>query len=346
MTRKKTARLAHIEQETPARAPSGWREVQDSISESAGIALLLVEGHQPPALLVTNNNSICETLQSSPELVRQCDPYCGVAHERATNQGEVVHYRCHAGLQCFALPLEIGGEIGGRNLAVIGGRAFSTGADYRDFVERVRTGDLRDLNTDELFRNVIFADEADLDHAALAVSRSVAEFHRIPVSDETAEPKPPTAQTGSPGEAEQRADGEFVAPPITIEPRGRFADSVRRFAEQIDAAEPSQIYESILAQSAELLRAERGSLWLFDENANELIIKAARGIPTSANEIGSIRAGEGIAGSVINLGQPLLSTIDALGRESLPERKYKTRSFISYPIAIGARKNWSAERGG
>src|SRR6185437_6081792 len=300
MTRKKTARLAHIEQELPARAPSGWREVQDSISESAGIALLLVEGHQPPALVVTNNNSICETLQSSPELVRQCDPYCGVAHERATNQGEVVHYRCHAGLQCFALPL----EIGGRNLAVIGGRAFSTGADYRGFVERVRAGDLEELDAEKVFRNVIFADEADLDHAALTVSRAVAEFHRIPVPDERAESELQAAQTRRPGAAEQRVDKEFVAPPITIEPRGRFADSVRRFAEQIDAAEPSQIYESILAQSAELLRAERGSLWLFDENANELIIKAARGIPTSANEIGSIRAGEGIAGSVINLGQP------------------------------------------
>ena len=29
-------------------------------------------------------------------------------------------------------------EIAGRSLAVIGGRAFSTGADYRDFVERAR----------------------------------------------------------------------------------------------------------------------------------------------------------------------------------------------------------------
>ncbi len=345
MTKKKTARLAAIEQETPERAPSGWREVQDSISESAGIALLLVEGHQPPALIVTNNNSICETLQSSPELVRQCDPYCGVAHERATNQGEVVHYRCHAGLQCFALPREIGGE----KLAVIGGRAFSTGADYRGFVDRVRAGDLSELDTEKVFRNVIFADEADLDHAALRVSRAAAEFHEVPVSGETPESKPRAAETSF-GGTEQPIESEFIAPPISNEPRGRFADSVRRFAEQIDAAEPSQIYESILAQSAELLGAERGSLWLFDENANELNIKAARGIPARASEIQSIRVGEGIAGSVIDVGQPLLSTIDALGRESLPERKYKTRSFISYPIAIGARKigvlNVADKRGG
>jgi diguanylate cyclase (GGDEF)-like protein len=53
---------------------------------------------------------------------------------------------------------------------------------------------------------------------------------------------------------------------------------------------------------------------------------------------------------VISQGEPLLSTIDALGRESLPERKYKTPSFISYPIAIGPRKigllNVADKRGG
>jgi len=348
MTKKKPARLARIEQETPERAPSGWRELQDSVASSAGIALLLVEGHQPPALAITNNNSICETLQSSPEYGRLCDPYCGAAHDRATSEGEVVHYRCHAGLQCFALPL----KISGRSLAVIGGRAFSAGADYRAFVERVREGDLRDLETGELFRNVIFADEADLDHAALKVSRAVEEFHEGAVSDVNSQPvaKVTTIVTSAaPSQATVEPDADAI-PKVVLERHGLFTDSIRRFAEQIDAAEPSQIYESILAQSAELLNAERGSLWLFDETSNELIIKAARGIPASTQEIANIPAGEGIAGSVISRGQPLLSTIEALGRESLPERKYKSPSFISYPIAIGARKigvlNVADKRGG
>ena len=343
MTKKKPARLAHIEQETPERAPSGWRELQDAVAGSAGIALLLVEGYQPPALAATNNNSICETLQSSAEHVRLCDPYCGAAHSRATSEGEVVHYRCHAGLQCFALPV----KIGERTLAVIGGRAFSTGADYRGFVERVRTGDLRDLETDEVFRNVIFADEADLDHAALRVSRAAEEFREVAPPATTTE----SAEAGSPEQAEPAEVQPLLAPVhIAVETRNRFADSIRRFAEQIDAAEPSQIYEAILAQSAELLNAERSSLWLLDETASELNIKAARGIPTSANQIERVRVGEGIAGSVISAGQPLLSTIDALGRESLPERGYKTPSFISYPIAIGPRKigvlNVADKRGG
>ena len=178
MTRKKLAQLKPIPQEQLEGAPRRWRDLQQSIADASGIALLLVEGYQPPALAVSNNNSICQALQSSPELVRLCDPYCGRAHQRATSEGAVVHYRCHAGLQCFSLPVELSGQ----QLAVIGGRAFSTSNDYREFVERVRDGDLRDMPSDELFRNVIFADEADIDHVALKVSRAAEALARLQAS--------------------------------------------------------------------------------------------------------------------------------------------------------------------
>lgn len=347
MTRKKIARLAPIQQEVPEQAPRGWGEVQQSIAEDSGLALLLVEGYQPPALVVSNNNSICAAMQSSPEHVRLCDPFCGLAHKRATNEDAVVHYRCHAGLQCFALPV----EINKRQLAVIGGRAFSSSKDYREFVERVRAGDLQELASDELFRNVIFADEGDLDHAALRLGRAVEEFREKPVDEPPVKLalKEEIAASDEPVQAVEDRRVER-APYVGLDRRAPFADSIRRFAEQIDAAEPSQIYESILAQSADLLEAERGSLWLFDEESNQLNIKAARGIPVGQRDIEAIRVGEGIAGSVISAGQPLVTTIDALGRQSLPERNYKTKSFISYPITIGARKigvlNVTDRRGG
>jgi diguanylate cyclase (GGDEF)-like protein len=339
MSEKKFARMAPIMQEEPERAPQGWAPVQQSIAESSGIALLLVEGYQPPALAIANNNSICEALQSSPEHVRLCDPFCGIAHNRATASHAVVHYRCHAGLQCFALPVAISSE---RKLVVIGGRAFASGSDYRDFVERVRAGDLQDVASDELFRNVIFADEADLDHAALKLSRAAQRFSQEPASEspravEQAEPeqKVSKAEERSAPIEERRVESE---PYVGLDRRAPFADSIRRFAEQIDASEPARIYDSILAQSADLLKAERGSLLLFDENANELTMKAGRGIPVPMSEVVGIRMGEGIAGSVLSEGRPLVTTIDALGKESLPERRYRTKSFISYPIAIGPRK--------
>jgi len=64
-----------------------------------------------------------------------------------------------------------------------------------------------------------------------------------------------------------------------------------------------------------------------------LTMTASRGIRASISEVGSIGLGEGIAGSVLRQGQPVVASIDELGRTSLPERGYKTKSFISYPIS-------------
>jgi len=340
--RAKAAIPQEVPAEVPERAPKGWAQIQTSIAESAGLSLLLLEGHQPPALAIANNNSICEALQSSPDHAGLCDPFCGTAHKRAISANTITHYRCHAGLQCFAMPVEIDSR---RQLAVIGGRAFVSSADYRELAERFRSGDLKDLASDNLFRNVIFADEADLDHAALRVTRAAKEFtEQSPIEDPGEDVAPSAVQ---PGEALSVTESQ---PPQTedrrseaglrrgLDRRAPFADSIRRFTEQIDASEPAQTYASILKQAAELVRAERCSLLLFDESANQLTMTAARGIPASISEVGPISMGEGIAGSVLRDGRPMVASIDDLGRTSLPERGYKTKSFISYPIAIGNRK--------
>src|SRR5438128_11171930 len=104
--KNKTAKRSVSEQEVPDRAPKGWAGVQKSIAQSSGLALLLVDGYQPPALVVANNNSICHALRSSPDYVGLCDPYCAAAHSRATGANGIIHYRSHARLQFFAMPVE------------------------------------------------------------------------------------------------------------------------------------------------------------------------------------------------------------------------------------------------
>jgi diguanylate cyclase (GGDEF)-like protein len=324
-------------------SPAGWGERQQEIAESSGISLLLVEGYQPPALSIANNNSICEALQSSPAHVKLCDPYCGEAHARATAAGGITHYRCHAGLHCFALPVEIDET---RPLAVIGGRAFVHGSDYRATAERFRSGDLQELMSDEIFRNVIFADEADLDHVALRVSKAAAtpaklelppprgtrdQFVSESSPQEITNPAP-HAPEDLPARLELQPIAREVNDPLTL------ADSIRRFAEQIDASDPAQTYESIVERSADLLRAERSSLLLLDESQSQLTMTAARGIPAAVSDVAPIFVGQGIAGSVMRENRPLVATIDELGQLSSPERRYKTKSFISYPITIGPRR--------
>jgi diguanylate cyclase (GGDEF)-like protein len=338
MKDKSLKRTSGIVQLVSERAPEGWADIQNEIAAASGISLVLVEGKQPPALTIANNNSICEAFQASRDYGSLCDPFCGAAHERALDANAITHYRCHAGLHCFAMPVEIESE---RKLAMIGGRAFVSSADYRKLAERFRSGDLKTLSSDDLFRNLIFADEAGLDHAALRVARAAAEFEKEQVEDAAAiEPAPETEPEEItdvvPGPDVDRRTGENLR--RGLDRRAPFADSIRRFTEQIDASEPEQTYQSILAQAADLVSAERGSLLLFDEAANHLTMTASRGIKTPISEVPPIAMGEGIAGSVLREGRARLASIDDLGNSSLPERGYKTGSFISYPISIGARR--------
>jgi len=330
MNEKRVAQSEPIVQEVPEHAPKGWAAVQKSIADSSGISLLLVDGYQPPALALSNNNSICQALQSSPQHVGLCDPYCGVAHSRVAAENSVVHYRCHAGLQCFAIPVQIEGQ----RLSVIGGRAFVSSADYRKTAERFRSGDLRSLHSEELFRNVIFADEADLDHAALRVSRAAREFGKEPLREETAASVSETATQSALAKDRRRK----IEPNRLLDRRAPFADSIRKFAEEIDASDPRNTYESILAQAADLVKAERASLLLFDEAANVLTVTAARGMRDPVNAVPPIQPGEGIAGNVLSEGRAFVGDIEQLGIRSVPGRGYKTRSFLSYPITIGNRK--------
>jgi diguanylate cyclase (GGDEF)-like protein len=172
--------------------PDGWAEAQESLSAASGLSLLLIEGHQPPALLVSNNNSICRAFQSSPDYVQLCDPFCGVAHERAVKAQGVVHYRCHAGLHCFTMPVGLDEK---RQLAVIGGRAFLTSADYRALAERFRTGDLQDLLSGDIFQNVIFAARQDLEDLARSIeetTKRLSKGQRTGMSATT--PPPPVSK--------------------------------------------------------------------------------------------------------------------------------------------------------
>jgi diguanylate cyclase (GGDEF)-like protein len=485
-------------------APNGWAEAQDSLAAASGLSVLLVGGPQPPALCVSNNNSICHAFQSSPKHVRLCDPYCGQAHERALKAGTATHYRCHAGLHCFTMPVQI--SKGKKKLAVIGGRAFLTSADYRVLAERFRVGDLQELLTSDLFKNVVFASRQDLDDLAGQVAEAAAQFKpgkaeteaqtaaKIEREESSApeaskderdalaplpaasfqEAQPPsTARVGlfhsryfQPGGAFSEACGTALdslaqkyqlkslallmrdknslvfacgkgrfelAPPhveiglkdarlgvvskartslplneeaegykpaasrqestdasktaelfplvvgdevkaallvagttltdekraaisnycrdialplevmrlrTELEQRTMFTDYLQSFTERIYSLEPADTYHSILYHSAELLRAERGSLLLFDEASNELSVKAALGLNADARSQTRIRLGDGVAGGVMLAGRPLVvRDLRASGHKPAPpEHRYKTNSFISFPISIGGRK--------
>jgi diguanylate cyclase (GGDEF)-like protein len=528
------------QRKTSAALPHGWAEVQEGLASGGGLALLLVEGRQPPALAVANNNSICQAFQSSPAHAHLCQPFCGEAHARAFEAGRAVQYRCHAGLHCFTAPVQLGGE---KPLAVIGGRAFLRVADYRALAERIRAGDLTDLLSADLFANVIFASRQDLEELAARVAEAAEVFaksrakkresqpsahdavehepssagtdgipgelllevtseakplatnghHKTELNDkpkaeaaseavsehaqeatikttgDVADATPPAPLDDSPstpprpratysgGTLEEacrravrtlsdeygieslalmlRADDSFYSTCVTglfektpprvalkpkeirlllaatkadsiavpaggrtsskhedavelfplvvgeeikgallvgdpdlsdeqrgalaafcrdismplelsrlreeLERRVRAATQLRAFTEVVNSARPEEAYTTILRHSAELLKAERGSLLLFDERAGELAVKAAVGPRAEVTRETRVRLGEGVAGTVLREGRPAVvrdvTKVSGYLAAS-PERSYKTKSFISYPIVVGGRK--------
>ena len=331
-------------QERREDAPPAWLELQDSLAESSALALLLVDGYQPPAVAVSNNNSICHTFQSSPEFVRLCDPYCGVAHSRATEAGGTVEYKCHAGLACFAKSLELGGK---KKLAVIGGRAFVTSADYQRLVERFRTGDLQDIVSDEVFGNILFSETQRLAELAQRVDRAAQRLRTASSNGsgdvEAVTPhstERPNAVSVSQHEAQPDLQDEIQRLRRELEYRASFTNSLQHFLERISCTDPVKTYNSIVSNSKELLQSERASLMVLDETASQLILKAASGLAADPDSVPAVRVGEGISGEVIDTGKPVLVTdLRMAGRKAAPpERRYKTNSFISYPIMISERK--------
>ncbi len=349
-----TAVSLEIPQEKRGDVPEEWIEKQREIANEAGLAVLLVDGYQPPALVVSHNNSICHSFQSSAKLVSLCDPFCGAAHRRATSAGTRVDYKCHAGLQCFAKPL----RIGNRKLVAIGGRAFVTGSDYRSLVERFRAGELNELLPGNPFDNVIFAEPEKLEQLDRRLDKATRRFDTDHVGTDTraASGNSASLETFSasqkPEESTEQANGGGTSKPPSnelqrevdrlrgeLQYRATVDESLQGFLERINSTDARQTYESILKNSKELLRAERASLWAFDETADEIILRARHGLPDEIEMDARQRLGKGISSRALESGQPLLvENIDASDFEQTPSRNYRTKSFISYPLSIGSRK--------
>jgi diguanylate cyclase (GGDEF)-like protein len=230
--------------------PPRWEQAQAALSAESGLALLLVDGPQPPQLSVSNNNSICHALQSSPAHRHLCDPYCGEAYRRTRAAGERADYRCHAGLHCFTTTVGAGESS---DISIIGGRAFLSAADYRALVERFRAGDLRDLLSPDLFSNVLFSSQAEIDRLAARVAETFAE-----VSSALSKLEPPSAAgraaLPAAAEATSAARGESTDDSRAAEmfpPGATLEDACRRMLEELAAAHK-------LVSAALLLRKNGG----------------------------------------------------------------------------------------
>ncbi len=122
--------------------------------------------------------------------------------------------------------------------------------------------------------------------------------------------------------------------------RGRLERAVQKFNESVKDIDTDDFWASLVQISAELMRAERSSLLVYDEKSNCLSIKSTMNARTDIIKKGGENLGERIARKVLQTGKPLV-VIDIRKTEisTAPvEWNYKSNSFISYPIMIRRRK--------
>ncbi len=121
-----------------------------------------------------------------------------------------------------------------------------------------------------------------------------------------------------------------------LEKQSWLAKAVQKFNQSLEISDSADYWTFLAQTSTELMKAERGSLLVFDENEQNLIVKAAIGGSfDSENNIGNR-----IAKNVLASGKPLVvKDIKMTKLAAIPsDYSYKSNSFISYPIMIGERK--------
>lgn len=135
-----------------------------------------------------------------------------------------------------------------------------------------------------------------------------------------------------------------------VSKRDWLAQAVRRFNESLKKIDTDDFWSHVTQISAELLQAERASLLIPGSKPENLLAKAAIG--ARVNLFTEQAVGSRVSKLVLEEGTPVVvSDIHNVAMSPAPsEWKYKTSSFISYPITIGDRKiavlNFTDKAGG
>ena len=116
--------------------------------------------------------------------------------------------------------------------------------------------------------------------------------------------------------------------------------AVRQFNENLKNIDSEDFWTHLTNISASLLKAERSSLLVYDEKSDSFIVKAATGIKADFIKNKRAQMGERVSRNVLDGGAAVVvENVRNIKLQRAPEDwLYKSDSFISYPIMIGARK--------
>lgn len=329
MAKQVVKKAKSSEEETRPENPLAvWLRLQKSLAEKSGVALSTLSRDGAVIGRIENDNSICQALRGSLDYSPLCAADCSSAYSKALETGNSLHFSCHAGLHCFAIPV----SIDRKQLVILGGRAFSSTVEYTEFLRN--HSELEAVASGECLKNIKFIDTRELGEAADLVA-STALYHFRSEGKKAATAEAPRASVEL-----LDAHLEIIRLTDQLESRKRsltqFYDFLRGVAASLDS---QKVYQSVLTKFSQIMRTERSSLMILNEESNELALEAAVGAEGAALP-SRIKLGDGVAGGVLAAGLPLVvrDTDDDLRLPVERPGSYRTKSFISFPIMLGPRK--------
>ena len=126
---------------------------------------------------------------------------------------------------------------------------------------------------------------------------------------------------------------------FTLPKEHHFNDLLGYLFNSMEAREEIQeMFQLAVKVIAEMLSVKMASMMLLDQEKKELFIKVAYGLGEEVVENVRVPLGGGIAGKVVESGEPLLvRDVERNGVKSEPNNpQYETKSLISVPLKIGA----------
>jgi diguanylate cyclase (GGDEF)-like protein len=331
---KESVRKAHSSpgELDPDNSLAVWLRLQKSLAEKSGVALTTLSRDGAVIGRIENDNSICRAMRVSPDHSPLCAADCGAAYSNAIDADGQFDFTCHAGLHCFAIPV----DIDQKQLVILGGRSYASTAEYTEFLRQY--GEMSAVESGDCLKSIKFIEARELAEAADLVG-STASYH----FQHARKAEPPSSADRL--EPTNLADAQLEIVRLTdqLETRRRSITQFYEFLRGISSTLDSQkVYHSLLEKFSEMMKAERSSLMILNQESNELALEAALGVDPEAGGGGPIRVklGDSVAGAVLASGAPLVvRDVDTDSRipNDRPGR-YKTKSFISYPITLGLRK--------
>ena len=279
-----------------------WEGRFKALSDTTGFNLRIYSEDGNQIFSTESYYPMCRGLLSAPDFRSKCDTYCHNTMMGAFSKGLPIFYKCYAKIMSFAFPVEYMGE----KVVILGQGSFSTYEDFREFIKHLSFSKVKDFAVTCPLK---FTTAEDARNACNLVDSSITQL--LKTTQET----------------------------ITLKKKVDSLKEVLGMRGVASNEQPETLLQTILDRSAELLKAEQGSLMLLDHETELLIIKAKRGINNSLTEKLRIQKGEGIAGKVAEFGEPfLVGDVENDPRIKQKNRlRYKTRSFVSVPITIEGR---------